>query len=193
MVSQGLLNICPGFFMQNVWGYFIICLSLEQKVMEMDKKESIEESIGFVSRHYDREAFDEKTYLRAIVGNNVSRLHLRPLHFAAAIAGAVLVASACVLIYDRIAERPVQPAETIVPEKPEASVETVVRSERVEFNDASLGDVIDRIEKVYGVKVTDVPKEDYRLTLSYEGTAADLVATINELLGTDLQIKNEEE
>ena len=45
------------------------------------------------------------------------------------------------------------------------------------------------IEKVYDVRLTSLPEEEYRLTLSYEGTAEDLVATINELLGTHIEIE----
>lgn len=40
--------------------------------------------------------------------------------------------------------------------------------------------------------IINVPQTEYRLTLSYEGTAADLIQTINDLLGTDLQIDNPE-
>ena len=49
------------------------------------------------------------------------------------------------------------------------------------------------IEKVYGVKLGNVPDDDIRLSLSYEGTAADLVDTINDLLGTEIEIVGHDE
>ena len=62
-------------------------------------------------------------------------------------------------------------------------------SRKIEFTDAPLADVVKEIERVYEVHVVNVPEMgDYRLTLSYEGTAKDLVETINELLGTSLGI-----
>lgn len=33
------------------------------------------------------------------------------------------------------------------------------------------------------------PCAGYRLTLRYEGTAPDLVATVNELLGTEMEVE----
>ena len=57
------------------------------------------------------------------------------------------------------------------------------------FNDTPLAEVVKEIEKVYDVRLTSLPEEEYRLTLSYEGTAEDLVATINELLGTHIEIE----
>ena len=59
---------------------------------------------------------------------------------------------------------------------------------RLEFSNASLSEVTDEICRVYGVTLANIPIEDYRLTLSHEGNAYDLVETINELLGTDIVI-----
>lgn len=62
------------------------------------------------------------------------------------------------------------------------------RIERIEFHDAPLKDVASDIERVYDVKINNVPAGDIRLTISYEGTAADAVETINDLLGTNLTV-----
>jgi hypothetical protein len=44
---------------------------------------------------------------------------------------------------------------------------------------------------LYDVKITNVPEnsDDIRLTLGYEGNAEDVVATINDLLGTNLAVE----
>ena len=53
--------------------------------------------------------------------------------------------------------------------------------------------VVEKINETYNVKVTGLPEspEEYRLSLHYEGTASDLVETINEILGTELTVKNQ--
>ena len=62
-------------------------------------------------------------------------------------------------------------------------------SSRLEFTDASLKDVVKKIESVYEVRIVNVPDTDIRLTLSYEGTAEDLISTINELEGTQMRVE----
>lgn len=60
---------------------------------------------------------------------------------------------------------------------------------RIEFADTPLDSVANRIEEVYGVKVHGRNSTDtMRLTLSYEGTAQDLVEAINLTLDTHLSI-----
>ncbi|MBD5275463.1 MAG: DUF4974 domain-containing protein [Bacteroides sp.] len=60
------------------------------------------------------------------------------------------------------------------------------------FEDASLPDVVKAIEEAYGVKVTGATDGQPNLTLSYRGTAEDLTAAINDLLGTNLSIAKTE-
>ena len=63
------------------------------------------------------------------------------------------------------------------------------KSRRIEFKDTPLPKVAEAIAETYDVEITGIrPGDNTRLTLSYEGTAEDLVATINELLGTRLRI-----
>lgn len=81
----------------------------------------------------------------------------------------------------------VQPAVPAV-----APADTISADSRLvlEFTDAPLPDVCVAIEEAYGVTLTDLPvTSDETLTLSYEGNAYDLVATVNELLGTHIRIK----
>ena len=65
--------------------------------------------------------------------------------------------------------------------------------ERLEFTDAPVSRVVQKIENVYGVRLSNLPPDDPRLTLSYTGTAADLVETINTMLGCDIRIENDSE
>ncbi|MDE6268196.1 MAG: hypothetical protein K2M04_03845 [Muribaculaceae bacterium] len=60
----------------------------------------------------------------------------------------------------------------------------------IDFDNAPLPTVLAEIKGTYGADVENIPAnaENYRLTLLYEGTAADLIETINEILGTDLII-----
>ena len=59
----------------------------------------------------------------------------------------------------------------------------------MKFEDAPLQEVVKAIEKEYGVKVSGATEGQPHLTLSYRGTAEDLVAAINDLLGTNLKIE----
>lgn len=109
---------------------------------------------------------------------------------AAAIGGA-LVASAAVFTYIVPEREGVDKVPTEQVGMPAAeSPAPVMEVKKIEFADAPLARVVDEIESVYNVRVTNVPVEgDYRLTLSYEGTAEDLVEAINDLLGTGLAVE----
>lgn len=63
----------------------------------------------------------------------------------------------------------------------------------IDFTDAPLGDVVKDIERIYGVKISNIPTETYSLTLHYEGDASELVTIINELLNINLQIEDTNE
>lgn len=150
----------------------------------MDKNEKIEKSVRFVARHFSPEAFSRtKAWQRlGIPAVSVSRFQLRrSLKYAAVGIGVVALTASAILLINRDASAPVTegaPAETAVP------VSSTLR-----FNDTPLTEVVKSIEQTYGVRVTNIPAEDYRLTGVYEGTADDILATINDLLGTNLEIE----
>ena len=149
-----------------------------------DKK--FDESMRFVARHYRPGIFDaSKAWRRMGIGTHLRRPSRR---IAAAVAAAiVLTASACffTFIYPHI-DTPA-PAAQPVHEAPVPKADTsVVR--RIEFADASLAEVAAEIRRVYGVRITNLPDTDTRLTLSYEGSATDLITTINILLDSDIQL-----
>lgn len=153
----------------------------------MDKNEKIEKSVRFVARHFSPEAFSRaKAWQRlGIPAVSVSRFQLpRSLKYAAVGIGVVALTASAILLINRDASAPVTegaPAETVVPSAPVSST--------LRFNDTPLTEVVKAIEQTYGVRVTNIPAEDYRLTGVYEGTADDILATINDLLGTNLEIE----
>lgn len=157
---------------------------------ETEKNSKTEESIDFVTLYYCKGAFDADRALRMIRFLPAVPWWRRRGVVAAAIGGA-LVASAAVFTYivpdredgDRV------PTEQV--DTPAAKTSApVLEIKKIEFADAPLSRVVEEIESVYSVKVTNVPVDgDYHLTLSYEGTAEDLVETINDLLGTSLAVE----
>lgn len=141
------------------------------------------ESLDFVVRHYRPGAF--------VPSARFATRRLRLPLWAAACAAGILVASACVCtIWLQPHEEQAAPSPTPAVEQPVADSHAAVR--RIEFNNATLSEVIAATEECYGVRIGSVtPQEaELRLTLSYEGTAEDLVATINDLLDTNLTIES---
>lgn len=141
-----------------------------------------DDNIDFVARHYRRGAFSAKAGWR--------RLGIRPVYsiykkIAAAVAVTVVLSATAAFVYHNYAvDRRNVPADVAEPVQPQY----VVRA--IDFDDAPLPVVVAEIKKVYGVEVGNMPEdaESYRLSLHYEGNAVDLVATINELLDTNMTI-----
>lgn len=146
------------------------------------------DSLRFVTRFYSPGALHPDTsFIRK--GLPFWKRHAVP----ASIIGTTLLAAAAVstylalnLTHPQTAE-PVKKNETTVFSA--SSIPTSGEVKKMKFEDASLHDVVKEIEKEYGVKVTGETEGQPRLSLSYEGTAEDLVAAINDLLGTNLSIE----
>lgn len=139
--------------------------------------------IDFVARHYRKGLFSVDAGWR--------RLGLRPFAFwrrmrvAAAVAAAVALSATAAIIYREYsaadAER--QPVPVVV-----ASPLDEVKV--IDFENASLAQVVDEIEAVYGVKVDNLPPDagGYALSLHYEGSPVDLIDVINGILGTHMTV-----
>lgn len=150
--------------------------------------EKFKKSLSFVVSHYRPEAFVPR-------GRYVlPRPWWRRMSVAASVAAGVFVASA--LVYNAVIDRPsavVEPSQAPVSvpvtSAPVATAQTV---QRLEFADMPLSQVIDNIQTAYNVTVTGMTPDDASrtLTLSYEGNADDLVAAINEILGTNLTVES---
>ena len=147
----------------------------------MDDKE-----IGFVVSKYRKGAFNAEQAWRKL--GIRKPFHWRRFNIAASVAIAiVLTASAAIytrLAYTDSAESPARQTE-VPAAQPLAAVVSI------DFEDAPLSEVAAKIESTYGVKVSGLNEENgsLHLSLHYEGTATDLVNTINEILGTDLTVR----
>lgn len=158
--------------------------------MQHKTNSKFNESLKFVARHYREGAFRrDLSFLPAVMP------WWRRHGVAAAVAGVALVAAAAVATFTGVFSGPTAseaPADTIVAAPAVARPDTVAApvSLTISFTDAPLSRVVAEIESNYHVTVANVPDGDSRrLTLSYEGTAADLVATINDLLGTEMEVR----
>lgn len=147
-------------------------------------------NIRFVAERYRRGAFSTSRALRRIGLKSVSR---SPKRVAAAVAAAVVLTTAAAVMIHNFWTVPVKDEATVVNV---TEIETIDRTslsvERViEFDNITLSEVIEKIDEVYGVKVKGMPEnaDTCRLTLRYEGTAPDLVSTINEILDIELCVE----
>lgn len=144
-------------------------------------------NIDFVARHYRADAFSRKDAWNAMGLGKIRRL--RRLKAAAAVAGIVAFTAAAAIFvhyelrYDSAENAGQPPVEESTVQQQFVTV--------LDFDNASLPEVLECIRTVYGQEVENVPDNagEYRLTLHYEGNAADLVDTINDILGTEMSIK----
>lgn len=138
--------------------------------------------IDFIARHYRKGRFDTAVAWSRL---GIGAARRRRLRIAAAIAGLVILsASAGLLIREYNTVTQTQQTQEIHVESPMQTVRVI------DFDNAPLEKVIETIESVYGVRVIGVPDaaENYSLSLHYEGTPADLIAAINEILGTSMEV-----
>ena len=153
--------------------------------------EKMKNSLRFVTRFYSPGAL-RPDYSFITEGLPFWKRHA----VAASIIGTTLVAAAAVSAYIVLnmpqpqVEPPVPETETTVRPVEETPASDTVKD--MTFEDASLPDVVKAIEEAYGVKVTGATDGQPNLTLSYRGTAEDLTAAINDLLGTNLSIAKTE-
>lgn len=108
---------------------------------------------------------------------------------AAAVSAAVVLTASAAIIY-KASTAPSISSGTEVTAPIEADKDVV---KAIDFENTPLTVVVEKINETYNVEVTGLPEspEEYRLSLHYEGTASDLVETINEILGTELTVKNQ--
>lgn len=121
------------------------------------------------------------------------RLHIAPsykwrrMRIAAAVASVIVLSATAAIVWHNhdVSVKP-QTEETVLPLQ---NPKTIVKV--IDFEDTPLSTVISKIKEVYGVEVGNVPENagEYKLSLHYEGNAVDLVATINEILETQMSVK----
>lgn len=158
------------------------------KSRNQDENVSREDSLEFVVNHWSKDAFDARRDWREL---GLVRLPWWRRHAAAAAIGGVVLAACAALgtwvivsESENISEVQTRPAATPI----EISADPMTESRRIEFTDASLQEVAEAVRKVYGVSLENLPADAGRVTLSYEGTAPDLVETLNFMLGSSIRI-----
>lgn len=138
--------------------------------------------IRFIAKHYKKGLFAVEPALRRI-RPAASRWWTRSRIAAACVGAVILTASATLFVHHKYFGNP--PVEMQQPSLPAAQI---VRA--IDFEDVPLPVVVAKIKEVYGVDVVNLPDnaEEYSLSLHYEGSASDLVDTINDILDTEMYI-----
>ena len=146
-----------------------------------------DKDIDFVARHYRRGAFSSRqAWHRMHLWRSGS---LRQLRVAAAIAMFVAItATAAILIRN---EYFANDSHSGYSDSPTEAVASEYVERTIDFDDVPLPVVLNRISEVYGVEIENLPADaaSYHLTLHYEGNAIELVETINDILDTEMAIK----
>lgn len=145
-----------------------------------------EENIDFVARHYRQGAFDVRESLKKIKGGmERRRIYVR----AAAVAAVLLVAAGASALWYKLSERAQEPEDIVAAEVTTTAGPETVRV--IDLQDAPLAEVVDSVESIYGVKVggTGTDADSVRLTLRYEGTAAEIIELINDDFDLKLYIE----
>lgn len=150
--------------------------------MDTDNKD-----IDFVASRYMKGKFSVKDGW-ARLGISPQTAWWKRTRVAAAIGGFIFLSAAAAVVYhqysfrsDNEIELP-QPTEDIAPA-------FVVKA--IDFENIALPIVVERIKEVYNVDVVNIPEnaDALNLSLHYEGNAFDLVDTINEILGTQMSVR----
>lgn len=139
-------------------------------------------NIDFVARHYRKGLFSSDAAWR--------RLGITPVAWwkryrvAAAVALGVIISATGAIVYHDYQLSVGDSAGQTVAVSPLAEVKAI------DFENAPLTEVVTKIETVYNVKIGNLPPkpENYELSLHYEGTPTDLIAVINEILGTQMTV-----
>lgn len=145
----------------------------------------MDKDLRFIARHYCKGRFAVEPALRRIKGTKSAWwTHARIA--AACSAAAILTATAAVFLHQGLGTG-IEP-ETQETENAGIPAANIVRV--IDFEEATLTEVVAKIREVYGVEVYDLPpdSDQYSLSLHYEGSALDLVETINDILDTDMKV-----
>ncbi|MDE5572574.1 MAG: DUF4974 domain-containing protein [Muribaculaceae bacterium] len=137
----------------------------------------------FVARFYKKGSFNKDVAWSRLGITTVS--WWSRFRVAAAVAVLLVVSASAALIYHQyqlnVAKK--QAVESVV-------LTPLTEVKVIDFENASLNEIVREIESVYNVKVENLPDttRDYNLSLHYEGTPIDLIETINDILGTQMTV-----
>lgn len=141
------------------------------------------EDIDYIAHRYRKGRFD--------ADSGWNRLGVAAVPFwkryraAAAIAATVVISATAAIFYHEYQTGNVSQQTIEVP-----AVSPLAEVRVIDFENASLTDVVRKIEAVYNVKVENLPPQsnEYELSLHYEGTPTDLIVAINDILGTQMTV-----
>lgn len=135
-----------------------------------------EKDIKFIARHYRKGRFSVEKGWRQL---NIRPVSIwRRIRVAAAVAAVIVLSATAAVIYNHY-----------TPQTEQSAPVEIVRV--IDFENTPLPTVIAEIREVYGVEIDNIPENaaEYNLSLRYEGNAVDLVATINDILETQMTVK----
>ena len=141
--------------------------------------------IRFIARHYRKGLFATESALRRIKGSGAAWWTRTRIAAACTIA-AILTATAAVFVRNAY----FSDSNQTIKETEQSTVPAAQAVRVIDFEDAPLTEVVAKIREVYGVEVIGLPDDpnQYTLSLHYEGTALDLVETINDILDTEMTV-----
>ena len=145
----------------------------------------MDKDLKFIARHYRKGMFAVGPALRRVKGRKAAWWTRTRIAAACAVA-AIFTATAAIFVYHNNFTE----AEPSVTETGQSAIPAAEIVRVIDFEQAPLTDVVARIREVYGVEVTNLPADaaQYELSLHYEGSALDLVETINDILDTDMKV-----
>ena len=146
------------------------------------------DSIDFIAQRYRKGCFSPDSGWQRLGITPVSTW--KRYRVAAAVAASVVLTATAAFFYNEystVENTELQPNPVLT--KP--AVSPLAEVKVIDFENASLTEVVKKIEAIYNVKVQNIPADadEYELSLHYEGTPTDLISTINEILGTHMSVK----
>ena len=145
----------------------------------------MDKDLKFIARHYRKGLFAVEPALRRVKG--IKKVWWTRTRIAAACAvAAIFTATAAIFVYHNNFTQP----EPSLPKTTQSAIPAAEIVRVIDFEQAPLTEVVAKIREVYGVEVTNLPAnaDQYELSLHYEGSALDLVETINDILDTDMKV-----
>lgn len=145
---------------------------------------SFHKNIDFIAKHYRKGLFAIEPALCRIKG---VRKKIWTLPKIAAVSSFVIAIGATAAILITGYYNPKETGEEVpVMEK----ISPMSVSHIIDFDDVPLTTVVEQINLIYGVEVENIPvnADEVFVTIHYEGTASDLIETLNEILETHMKI-----
>jgi hypothetical protein len=139
--------------------------------------------VDFIARRYKKGRFSPDAGWQRM---GIAPISIwRRYRVAAAVAATVILSATATVLYReyRMDDEPKQAA-------PVVTVNPLEVVKVIDFEETPLPEVIKKIESIYNVKIDNIPDnpEDYELSLHYEGTPADLISVINDILETQMTV-----